>query len=281
MDLPRVIGHRGAAAHAPENTIAGIRRAAALGVAWVEFDTKITADDQCIVFHDDKLDRTTDGRGKVADTRYDDIRRLDAGSWFDDAFADEPIPRLDALLDTVARLGMHPDIEIKATPGRDHETAARVVEEARATWPAERPPPLVTSFSVDSLLVARELAPTWPRGLVAFSRPRDWIDRLARLESRLFICRHDNITPAMVAEAEAISVRLAAFTVNEPARAVTLIDWGVSTIISDRPAAILAAIGDRSRGATGFSDGNAYTDADSGVSGSISIADTAKQGNEA
>jgi len=281
MDLPRVIGHRGAAAHAPENTIAGIRRAAALGATWVEFDTKLTADDHCIVFHDDKLDRTTDGRGKVADTRYDDIRRLDAGSWFGGDFADEPIPRLDALLDTVARLGMHPDIEIKATPGRERETAARVVDEARATWPAERPPPLVTSFSDDSLSVARDLVPTWPRGLIAFDRPRDWIERLARLESRLFVCRHDDITPAMVAEAEAISVQLAAFTVNEPARAMALIGWGVSAIISDRPAAIFAALGDRSRGATGLSGGDAYTDAESSVSGSMSVADTDKQGNEA
>ena len=70
MDLPKVIGHRGAAAWAPENTLAGFRHAMSVGARMVEFDTQITADMRCIVFHDDKLDRTTDGSGAVDDTPY-------------------------------------------------------------------------------------------------------------------------------------------------------------------------------------------------------------------
>ena len=68
LGLPRVIGHRGAAGAAPENTLASIRKARELGASWVEFDVKLTRDGQAILFHDDDLERTTDGRGAVAAT---------------------------------------------------------------------------------------------------------------------------------------------------------------------------------------------------------------------
>jgi len=66
LDLPPVIGHRGAAAAAPENTLAGIRMAHRLGARWVEFDVRLSADAQCIVLHDDTVNRTTDGSGAAA-----------------------------------------------------------------------------------------------------------------------------------------------------------------------------------------------------------------------
>ena len=80
--LPPVMGHRGAKGHAPENTLAGLRKAAGLGCRWVEFDVKLTADGELILFHDDSLRRTTDGRGAVADKTLAEIRSLDAGRWF-------------------------------------------------------------------------------------------------------------------------------------------------------------------------------------------------------
>ncbi|MEE9544643.1 MAG: glycerophosphodiester phosphodiesterase family protein, partial [Rhodospirillales bacterium] len=66
LEPPPVIGHRGAGGHAPENTLVSIRKAAELGALWVEFDTKISRDREVVVYHDDDLRRTTDGRGPVA-----------------------------------------------------------------------------------------------------------------------------------------------------------------------------------------------------------------------
>ncbi len=242
MDLPKVIGHRGAAARAPENTLAGIRLAAALGVPWVEFDAKITADGQCIVFHDELLDRTTNGRGRVDATTYDEIRRLDAGSWFAPDFAGERVPRLDAVLAQVIELGLHADIEIKPCPGRESETARAVMAETRHCWPADRPPPLITSIEAECLAVARTVAPSWPLGLISFRYPKDWRPRIEALGCRHFVCRHDHLTRRRVAEVTATGVKLLAFTVNQPERAVELLDWGVATIISDAPDSILRAL---------------------------------------
>src|SRR5262245_52116871 len=79
--VPRIIGHRGAAKAAPENTLAGMREAKRQGATWVEFDAKLTADNQVILLHDDLVDRTTDGTGAAAAMTFAEIRALDAGAW--------------------------------------------------------------------------------------------------------------------------------------------------------------------------------------------------------
>src|SRR5579862_3004583 len=92
--LPPVIGHRGAAARAPENTLAGLRRAHALGCRWVEFDVRLTADGVPVLCHDSRLDRTTDGTGVIAEETLAAVRRCDAGLRFSPEFAGEPVPTL-------------------------------------------------------------------------------------------------------------------------------------------------------------------------------------------
>ena len=92
--LQPVIGHRGAAARAPENTLAGLRRARELGAAWVEFDVMLTADRVPVLIHDETLERTTTGRGEVARHTAAEIRALDAGGWFAPEFAGERVPTL-------------------------------------------------------------------------------------------------------------------------------------------------------------------------------------------
>ena len=113
-DLPPVIGHRGAAGCAPENTLAGLRRAGALGCRWVEFDVRLTADGELVLLHDDRLDRTTDGRGKVRALPLSEIRRHDAGKWFDAGFAGERVPTLAEAIAALAELGIGANVELKS-----------------------------------------------------------------------------------------------------------------------------------------------------------------------
>lgn len=241
MRLPKVIGHRGAAALAPENTLAGLRLAAELGVRCVEFDTKLTADGRCIVFHDETLERTTDGRGRVAATRYDAIAGLDAGAWFDARFTGQRVPSLDAALDTLFALDLAADIEIKACLGRESETGRAVAVEVAERWPADRAAPLITSFSPESLMAVRAAAPALPIGLLSRALPGDWRVRLDALDCRVFVCLHRNLTRRNVAAFNEAGVTIMAFTVNEPWRAVELLDWGVASVVSDDPGAVLAA----------------------------------------
>jgi len=84
LKLPKIIGHRGCASYAPENTVEAIHTAADMGVEWVELDVKLTKDDIPILFHDDMLERTTNGSGAVKDFTLKDLKELEAGTWFSD-----------------------------------------------------------------------------------------------------------------------------------------------------------------------------------------------------
>src|SRR5207253_1840078 len=93
LGLSRVVGHRGAALRAPENTLAGFREAARLGAGWVELDVMLTQDGVPVVIHDETLERTTSGCGRVERTPWSALADADAGSWFAPAYAGERVPR--------------------------------------------------------------------------------------------------------------------------------------------------------------------------------------------
>ena len=92
--LPRVIGHRGAAMHAPENTLAGLREAARQGCRWVEIDVRLTADDALALMHDLTVDRTTTAVGRVRELPLAELAGMDAGARFGAAWAGEAVPAL-------------------------------------------------------------------------------------------------------------------------------------------------------------------------------------------
>jgi glycerophosphoryl diester phosphodiesterase len=123
LKLPRIIGHRGACGYAPENTLESIRTAADLGIKWVELDVKLTKDGVPVIFHDETLDRTTNGHGNVAETFYADLQNLEAGSWYSDGFAGIKIPTLEEAAELLIDLGLGLNLELKPCPGREKETA--------------------------------------------------------------------------------------------------------------------------------------------------------------
>ena len=95
---PKIVCHRGAETFAPENTYSAIDTADSLGFKVVEIDVRQTKDGVPVVLHDSSVNRTTDGSGEVKEMNYDDVCKLDAGSWFDPFFAGERVPRLEDVL---------------------------------------------------------------------------------------------------------------------------------------------------------------------------------------
>jgi glycerophosphoryl diester phosphodiesterase len=246
VDLPRIMGHRGAAAWAPENTLASIRTAAALGATWVEFDVMLTGDGRPVLYHDDNLKRLTGLDALMARTPYSRVKRLDVGRCFAPRFAGEPVPTLEAALALVWELGLGANIEIKPTPGRDVETAQAVLDVVAAGLGRGRRPPMISSFSRMSLAVARALRPDWPRALIAFKTPSDWKTTLEALGCMSFHLSSKVLNPPLVAEIKRAGYQMAAFTVNQKRRARELIACGVDCLITDAPdriASVLAARG--------------------------------------
>jgi len=238
--IPRVIGHRGAAGHAPENTLAGIRKAASLGARWVEFDIKLTRDGVPVLLHDAKVNRTTDARGVLSRLDLAQTRDFDAGRWFAPEFAGERIPTLVEAIALVQSLGLGANIEIKATRGRHRETAARSAPIIAEAWSDNPDQVLVSSFSADSLELTKEIAPQIRRGLLMRRRLPGWRDRAERLECFSVHCKNSMLTRRVTADMLRHPYHLYCFTVNDPVRARELYDWGVESVITDFPDRILA-----------------------------------------
>lgn len=232
---PPVIGHRGVAGYAPENTLVSIRAAAAMGVRWVEFDTKLTRDGQIVLFHDEKLERTTDGAGRVADMSLTDLRALDAGAWFAETFRGECIPTLGDTLVALDALGLGANVEIKPDAGREEETGDAVGRELAREWPRSLPPPIISSFKPASLRAARAVLPDAPYALLVVDVPADWQRRADALGCAALHCAGDTLAAEAAADIRARGYGLRCYTINEGETARRLFDWGVEAVFSDYP----------------------------------------------
>ena len=231
--FPRVLGHRCGGTLAPENTLAGLRRAFELGFAGVEFDAKLTRDGVAILMHDDTLDRTTNGHGPVASADWAALQGLDAGSWCAPRFAGEPIPTLASALRLCADLGLWPNVEIKPCPGREGETGRLVAREVLRTWRGKARP-LLSSFSAASLAAARDEAPELPRGLLVEDPPSDWRKQMAQLECFSLHCHYRAASATLLKHAAADGYPVLCYTVNRAASARRLRSLGVSAVVTDR-----------------------------------------------
>ncbi len=240
LDLPRVIGHRGAAGHAPENTLASLRRAAELGARWVEFDVALTRDGEPVLLHDETVDRTTDGKGRLAALSLGELQQLDAGSWHSKDSAGERVPTLMETLTLLQSLGLGANIEIKPTAGREAETGAVVAKRIAAAWPVSLPPPLLSSFKIGSLAAARDAAPAIARGYLLSRLGRGWQKEAAALGCVSVHCNHRHLDRQAAAEVRQAGYRLLAYTVNDATRGRQLFDWGVDAVFTDYPDRLFA-----------------------------------------
>ena len=230
---PRLIAHRCGGALAPENTLAGLRVAAGLGWRAVEFDVMLSADGTPVLIHDETLERTTDGRGRVADASDAELARLDAGSWFGPQFAGEPLPSFGEAAELCQALGLWANVEIKPASGCEVETGRKVAQQARELW-AGLPAPLLSSFSLEALAAARAAAPELPRGLLVDAPPADWLKRLRQLGCLSLHCSRRHYGPGLLDEARRADVPLLVYTVNDPAEAELLLSLGVAALFTDR-----------------------------------------------
>lgn len=230
-----LIGHRGLAGLAPENTLASFAAAAAHGLAMVEFDVRLSQDGVPLVFHDGTLDRTTDGAGPVAGRNWADLARLDAGSWFAPSFAGEGIPCLEQALRLCLDLGLAVNMEIKPDAGRESETAEAALALALGLWPNRVAPPVVSSFEIPCLEASRRVAPHWPRALLLESLPPDWRNGARELDAGALHLDHRGLEAGQVESVKAEGLLVRAYTVNDPALARRLAQWGVAAVFSDFP----------------------------------------------
>lgn len=231
---PRLIAHRGGGTLAPENTLAGMRLAHAYGYLAVEFDVMLSADQVPILMHDAEFGRTVAGRGQVARHLAADLTAMDAGSWHSPAYAAEPVPTLVDVHAWLVAAGMLMNVEIKPAPGFDAITGEVVGEVLQRLQGDSSVMPLLSSFSVEALQAALSVAPALPRAMLWRTIPKDWRRRVDSLECVAVHCHHQYLTESMASNIKRQGLGLMCYTVNDPARANLLFDWGVDAICTDR-----------------------------------------------
>lgn len=251
---PLLFGHRGASRDAPENTMDSFQLAADIGVDVLELDVRISYDEQLVVIHDETLDRTTNGHGRVRDKTYRELQRLDAahrfrqqpGPWAGDARS-VTIPRLRDVLESFPKLGFN--IELKRGGDVVLRRLRRVLQETRAT-----PERVVLSSGVHEVMqqLERELA-HYPLGLsrlqVWHALKATWRRRplsRARGQRALQIPVRLGVlpvaSPRLIAAAHAAAMEVHIWAVNTPATATAWLQLGADGVISDDPGAVVYTV---------------------------------------
>jgi glycerophosphoryl diester phosphodiesterase len=231
--FPRIIAHRGGGTLAPENTLAAIRLGQSLGYSAHEIDIKLSRDGVLLLLHDPTLERTSNGQGRAADLRWEELRKLDAGSWHSPEFAGEPIPSYEEAVRLLRSRDTLCDIEIKPTPGFDRVTGVAAALATRELWRGAPAAPIFCSFSFDALMAARQTAPEIGRmWLISRFTEADW-ERLKRLEAVALATNHKHFDLRNVQRLHDAGYRLTLYTVNDADVALELLDAGVDSIVTD------------------------------------------------
>jgi len=235
LPRPTIFAHRGASAYAPENTLAAFEVAIRQEADGVELDATLCADGNVVVFHDNTVDRTTDGTGSVKELSLDALKELDAGCSFDKSFCGERIPTLSEVFDAFG-LQTIINVELKnySTPFDSlPEKVAKLVREHNLTRRV-----FFSSFNPIALRRIKKLVPEIPIGLLALpgfaggwarSARGHWVHHQALHPSIQDTTRH------LITQQHRVGNRVHVYTVNHPQDIANLFRWDVDGIITDDP----------------------------------------------
>jgi glycerophosphoryl diester phosphodiesterase len=230
---PVVVGHRGAMGHCPENTMTSFRRAVELGADWIEFDIHLSSDGAAVVIHDETLERTTNGKGAVGRHTLEQLRHLDAGSWFGPEHAGERIPTLPQVLDWAREAGTFVDVELKSGPVVYPGIEQVLVDALREARMTERA--IVISFDHHAVQRVKKADATVATGVLYAGRPVDPV-ALARAASADALLPHwAYVRPDDVVAAHAAGIAVAPWVSSDPHVAKMMFQMGVDGLGTNHP----------------------------------------------
>ncbi len=230
-----MIAHRGASGHAPENTLAAFRRAVELGARFIETDLRLTRDSHLVALHDETLDRTTSGHGRVGECTLAELRALDAGSWFAPEFAGERIPTLAEILAFSHEHDIGLYLELK--PGGVWRSEHALVGALRGAAVTDRL--VVLCFDAQVLRAIYDLDPLLMTGLLERHQAAGAVERALAVGARQLAPHWTLVSRELVQQAHAAGLAVVPWTVNEPEPMRTLLALSVDGIITDYPERVL------------------------------------------
>lgn len=228
--MTKVIAHRGASAVAPENTLAAFEAALDAGVDGIELDVQMTRDGHLVVIHDPVLERTTDGTGFVKDFTLEELKRLDAGAWFDERFRGQSIPTLTEVFELIRGRCML-NLELKVLPIRYPGIEQALVDLIRDTnFPKDDL--IISSFDHLSLVRLQTLAPELPIAALFTHYPTS----LAAFPGTILHPDWTVVDQAFMEKARAAEKPVNVWTADDPRAWEYLTTLGVDGICTNEPA---------------------------------------------
>ena len=230
-----IFAHRGASAIAPENTMAAFKKAVEAGATWIETDVDVLKDGTPILIHDSSLDRTTNRSGSYYDLTVSDLDGIDAGSWFSPEFAGERIPTLAQLVAFMNKTGLNANIEIKSNEAGAQMSLQLVDAILKELEALDGPQVIISSFNHVLLKIFKDKAPQYSVGalFVAENLWDDWKSILELVGADYIHPDDSTLTRAQVQAFREAGYGVNVWTVNCPARANELFNWGVTGIFTD------------------------------------------------
>ncbi|MFH1632876.1 MAG: glycerophosphodiester phosphodiesterase family protein [Chloroflexota bacterium] len=235
LPRPAIFAHRGASAYAPENTLAAFDLAIRQNADAIELDAKLSADGHVVIIHDQTVDRTTDGTGRVSDLQLAALQELDAGCTYDEAFRHERIPTLGEVFDAVGRKILI-NVELTNYLSPKDALPEKVAELVRQHDVIQHV--MFSSFNPLALRRIHRQLPDVSLGLLAFrgaggawarSRLGRWVPYQALHPAAIDTC------PRLIQQQQARGFRVHTYTVNNPEDMRRFFEWGIDGIFTSDP----------------------------------------------
>jgi Glycerophosphoryl diester phosphodiesterase len=242
MKKPLVYAHRGASAYMPENTLAAFKKAIELGADGIELDVHVSSDGHLMVIHDEKVDRTSNGKGLVKEKTFNELKSLDFGSWFSSDYKNEKIPELNEVLDLISQWHGMLNIEVKNGPVFYPGIEKMVIDAVASYNMIKRV--IVSSFNHYSLVEIKKLCPgikTAPLYMEGLYEP--WV-YAKHMGAGAIHPAFYSIIPEIVSECGKNGIAVNPFTVDQPQYIKMLTIAGVDGIITNVPDIAIKTIKD-------------------------------------
>lgn len=232
MIKTKILGHRGAMGLAPENTLPSFRKAIEASADGVEFDVQLSADGVPVVIHDEKVDRTTDGRGKVNELSVRELEKLDAGRFFSDKFVETRLPLLKEVLEVIQGMDII-NLELKNGNVRYEGMEEKVIEMTREFGVFDKT--VFSSFNHYSLKKLKEIEPAARTGVLYMAGIYQPWEYARKLGAEAIHPYYAAVVPDIVEECHKQEMAVNVFGVNESETIRKLLMMGVDAIITDYP----------------------------------------------
>ena len=219
------IGHRGAAGYEPENTILSFQKAIDLNVDMIEFDVQLCKSGEVVIFHDDSLERTTNGVGFVSETSLTELQKLDAGKG----------QKMPTLTETFESIGNKVKINVELKGRSTAAPVSQIIRQFVNSGKIQMEDILVSSFMIDELLIVRKLFPELKIAPLFYKLPEDFSEIASSLQAHSININIKFLTENDVKQVHASAYKLYVYTVNKTEDKARMQNWGVDGVFTDFP----------------------------------------------